>query len=99
MLRVDRKMGADHDAVAMAYEDVYGTDFLRDLVHDVVQSVKRNLKVDWTAPHREDVKAAIRAAVKRVLIKKGVKPEHFDPVLMSVMSQAETAFANWPFAA
>lgn len=90
---------AFYDAVATVYEDVYGTDFLRDLVHEVVQSVKRNLKVDWTAPHREDVKAAVRAAVKRVLIKKGVKPEHFDPVLMSVMSQAEAAFANWPFAA
>ena len=90
---------AFYDAVATAYEDVYGTDFLRDLVHDVVQSVKRNLKVDWTAPHREDVKAAVRAAVKRVLIKKGVKPEHFDSVLMSVMLQAEAAFANWPFAA
>lgn len=90
---------AFYDAVATLYEEVYGTDFLRDLVHDVVQSVKRNLKVDWTAPHREDVKAAVRAAVKRVLMKRGVKPEHFEPVIVSVMSQAQAAFANWPFVA
>lgn len=90
---------AFYDAVAASYEDIYGTEFLRDLVHEVVQSVKRNLKVDWTARHREDVKAGVRAAVRRVLIKKGVKPEHFDFVLASVMAQAEAAFARWPLAA
>lgn len=40
---------------------------LRDLVHDVVKIVKGNLKVDWTEEHREDVQAAIRAAVKGTL--------------------------------
>jgi type I restriction enzyme, R subunit len=90
---------AFYDAVAANYEDIYGTEFLRDLVHEVVLSVKRNLKVDWTAPHREDVKAGVRAAVKRSLIKKGIKAEHFDVVLASVMAQAEVAFARWPLAA
>jgi type I restriction enzyme R subunit len=90
---------AFYDAVAATYEGIYGTEFLRDLVHEVVQSVKRNLKVDWTAPHREDVKAGVRAAVKRALIKKGVKTEHFDAVLASIMAQAEVAFARWPIAA
>jgi type I restriction enzyme R subunit len=90
---------AFYDAVAATYQDIYSIDFLRDLVHEVVQSVKRNLKVDWTAPHREDVKAGVRAAVKRALIKKGVAKEHFDTVLASVMAQAEVAFARWPLAA
>jgi restriction endonuclease HindI-like protein len=40
-----------------------------------VKSVKKNLKVDWTKPHREDVKAAVRAAVKVVLRKRGVTKE------------------------
>jgi type I restriction enzyme, R subunit len=53
---------AFYDAVAATYQDIYSIDFLRDLVHEVVQSVKRNLKIDWTAPHREDVKAGVRAA-------------------------------------
>src|SRR5207249_4825935 len=48
---------AFYDAIAANYDDVYGVEFLRDLIHDVVQTIKRNLKVDWTEPHREDVKA------------------------------------------
>ena len=47
-------------------------------IRDVVQAVKKNLKVDWTKPHREDVKAGVRSAVKAVLRKRGVKPEHLD---------------------
>ncbi len=90
---------AFYDAVAASYEGIYGIEYLRDLVHEVVQSVKRNLKVDWTAPHREDVKAGVRAAVKRALIKKGVKKEHSDVLLAAVMAQAEVAFARWPLAA
>jgi type I restriction enzyme R subunit len=65
----------------------------------VVQTIKRNLKVDWTEPHREDVKAAVRSAVKRVLRKRGVKEEHFDPFLERIMEQAEAIYASWPVAA
>ena len=46
---------------------VYDQELLRSLVHDIVQVVKSNLKVDWTEPHRDDVRAAVRAAVRRVL--------------------------------
>jgi len=77
----------------------YGDEFLRDLVHDVVQSVKRNLKVDWTAPHRDDVRSAIRAAVKRTLRNRGVKPQDFDRFLEVVMEQAIRSFAVWPLIA
>jgi type I restriction enzyme R subunit len=90
---------AFYDAVAANFEKVYTVEFLRDLVHDVVQAVKRNLKVDWTEPHREDVKAAVRAAVKRVLRSRGVKPEDFDPFVTSIMAQAEALYTGWPVAA
>jgi type I restriction enzyme R subunit len=56
---------AFYDAVAAQRERVYGVEFLRDLIHDVVQTIKRTVKVDWTEPHRDDVKAAVRAAVRR----------------------------------
>ena len=81
------------------FEKVYAVNFLRDLVHDVVQAVKRNLKVDWTEPHREDVKAAVRAVVKRVLRSRGVKPGDFDPFVTSIMAQAEALYSSWPVAA
>jgi type I restriction enzyme, R subunit len=90
---------AFYDAVAENYDDLYGSDFLRDLIHEVVQSIKRNLKVDWTEPHREDVKAAVSSAVKRVLRKRGVKAEDLNPVVTAIMAQAQALYANWPLAA
>lgn len=51
--------------MAAKCDDIYGQEFLRGLIHDVVQSIRRNFKVDWTAPHREDVKVEVGAAVKR----------------------------------
>src|SRR6056297_249336 len=90
---------AFYDAVAENYKDIYGNEFLCTLIHDVVQSIKRNLKVDWTKPHREDVKAGIRAAVKRVLRTKGIKPDDFDQFVSYIMDQAEALWADWPMAA
>ncbi len=90
---------AFYDAVAEKYDDIYGKEFLRALINDVVQSIRRNLKVEWTAPHREDVKAEVRAAVKRVLRQRKVKPEDFDVFLTHIMSQAEALYAEYPIAA
>jgi type I restriction enzyme R subunit len=90
---------AFYDAVAANAANLYDEKFLCDLVRDVVQAVKRNLKVDWTKPHREDVKAGVRAAVKATLRKRGVKPEHMDSLMKQVITQAEAMFADWPRAA
>ena len=90
---------AFYDAVAASYDGVYEQAYLRDLVHEVVQSIKQNLKVDWTEPHRDDVKAGVRAAVRRILRARGVRAEHFEPLLASVMAQAEALYAAWPVAA
>jgi len=87
---------AFYDAVSENVATLYDQKFLCDLVHDVVQAVKKNLKVDWTKPHREDVKAGVRAAVKAVLRKRGVKPEHLDALTKQVILQAEAMFSNWP---
>lgn len=98
-LRLEEDELAFYDAVAENFDRIYGVEFLRDLVHDVVQTIKRNLKVDWTEPHREDVKAEVRAAVKRVLRRRGVKAGDFDGLVSSIMEQAEALYANWPLAA
>jgi len=90
---------AFYDAIAAHYETLYEQPFLRDLIHDVVQVIKKNLKVDWTEPHRDDVRAAIRAAVRRVLNRKGVKAEDFEPFLERFMAQAQALYAEWPLAA
>jgi hypothetical protein len=41
---------AFYDALAADASAAYDDEFLRDLVHEVVQTVKRNLRVDWTRP-------------------------------------------------
>jgi type I restriction enzyme R subunit len=90
---------AFYDAVAANRETLYEPGFLRDLVHDVVQTVKARLKVDWTQPHRDAVKSEVRAAVRRVLRRRGVREEDLEPLLEAVMRQAEALYADWPEAA
>ncbi|HEY5769893.1 MAG TPA: type I restriction enzyme endonuclease domain-containing protein [Terrimicrobium sp.] len=90
---------AFYDAVSVNVATLYDEKFLCDLVRDVAQAVKKNLKVDWTKPHREDVKAGVRAAVKTVLRKRGVKPEHLETLTKQVIIQAEAMFKEWPLAA
>lgn len=41
----------------------------------------------------------MRAAVRRVLTKQGVKAEDFDRLLPVLMAQAEALYAEWPIAA
>lgn len=89
---------AFYDAVAAKREAIYGVEVLRDLVHDVVQAIKRTVKVDWTQLHRDDVKAAVRAAVRRVLRMREVHAEDFEPFVSAVMAQAEAHYADWPAA-
>ncbi len=48
---------------------------------------------------REDVKAEVRAAVKRVLRTRSVRTEDFDLLFTKIMAQAEALYAEWPVAA
>lgn len=87
---------AFYDAIVWLGADLYEEPFLADLVKDITQAVKRNLKVDWTKPHREDVQSAVRAAVKMVLRRKKVKREQFDRILESIFEQAVALYEEWP---
>jgi type I restriction enzyme R subunit len=78
---------------------IYDQEFLTSLIHDVVQAVKRNLQVDWTEPHRDAVRAEVRAAVRRVLRVREVRREHFDFLIERTMEQAAALYADWPLAA
>jgi type I restriction enzyme R subunit len=87
---------AFYNAVAVSYSTIYAEQFLRDLIHDVVQTIKRNLHVDWTEPHREDVQAAVKVAVRHVLRRRNVHPEDFDSFLNYFIVQAQALYADWP---
>ncbi len=84
------------DAINEVREDAYDMPFLCDLVRDVVESVKNNLEVDWTKPHRENVRAGVRSAVKRVLRQKGVTGDELQAVQEQIMEQAESLYGDWP---
>jgi type I restriction enzyme R subunit len=99
MLNLTPEEIAFYDAVAANISNLFDEKTLCDLIRDVVKSVKKNLKVDWTKPHREDVKAGVRAAVKTVLRKRGVKRELLDTLAEKVIVQAEAMFKDWPLAA
>jgi len=90
---------AFYDAIAENYGTIYDNELLSEVVHEVVATIKKNLKVDWTKPHRMQAKAAIRASVKKVLRRKNLKKEDFDEFLNRFMEQAEAMWANWPSAA
>jgi type I restriction enzyme R subunit len=91
---------AFYDAIAgLTEQEVYDMPFLCDLVREVMQSVKRNLNVDWTKPHRENVKAGVESAVKSVLRRKRIKGEQFAFILNRIMQQAEEMYEEWPLAA
>jgi type I restriction enzyme R subunit len=90
---------AFYDLLATLGTDIYDMPFICNLVREIVQSLKKKLKVDWTKSHREDVKAEVRSAVKMVLRKNKVKAEQFQFILNRVMEQAEALYENWPMAA
>lgn len=88
------------EVVAANYGSLDEPSFLRDLVHEVVETLKRNLWVDWTAELRQQVYAQSRAAVRRVLQRRGVKPEHLEQqITLRVLEQARATFADWPLLA
>ncbi|MCZ2845346.1 MAG: DUF3387 domain-containing protein [Candidatus Bathyarchaeota archaeon] len=62
----------------------------------VVDSVKKNLQLDWTK--KEDERAAIRLAVKKEL--RGKVPfSELDNLLKEVIEQAEGQYRDWPMEA
>ena len=87
---------AFYDAVAANFMTIYDQPTLRDIVHEVVQTLKRNLKVDSTEPSREEIRAGVRSAVRMVLRRKKVREEDLEPFLGSVMVQAQALYAEWP---
>jgi type I restriction enzyme R subunit len=92
---------AFYDAITYGGEAglVQDIDFLAELVQEVVDAIKRNLKVDWTKAHRQDVYAGVQSAVKLVLRKRRIRGEQFAFILKRVMAQAEAGYEDWPMVA
>ena len=64
-----------------------GDETLRRLTHELVETVKKKAKLDWTK--REAVRAEMRAAVKRLLRRYKYPPDRQESAVSLVLEQAE----------
>ncbi len=72
---------------------VMGDDQLRVIAHELRNSLKSNVSVDWE--HRENARAKMRVMVKRILRKHGYPPDLQDAAVQTVLQQAEVLSARW----
>jgi type I restriction enzyme R subunit len=74
---------------------VLGDDTLRDIARELVDTVRKNVTIDWTM--RENVQAQLRVLVKRILRKHGYPPDKQEKATRTVLEQAEQL--SWDIAA
>ena len=64
-----------------------GDDLLKTITRELVDSVRRNATIDWS--EKEQVRARMRAAIRRLLIRYGYPPDKQPAAIELVMDQAE----------
>ena len=64
-----------------------GDDLLKKITRELVESVRRNAAIDWS--EKEQVRARMRAAIRRLLIRYGYPPDKQSDAIDLVMHQAE----------
>jgi len=72
---------------------VLGDENLRIIARELVDAVRRNVTIDWTA--REAVRARLRTMVKRILRKHGYPPDKQEKATQTVLEQAELLCKDW----
>ncbi|MXW76918.1 MAG: type I restriction endonuclease subunit R [Acidimicrobiaceae bacterium] len=72
---------------------VLGDETLRKIAAELVETVRKNVTIDWTL--RENVRAKIRTYVKRILRKHGYPPDKEEQAAQTVLEQAEVLSATW----
>jgi type I restriction enzyme R subunit len=72
---------------------VLGDETLKMIAHELVESVRRSVSIDWTV--RENARAQIRVIVKRILRKYGYPPDKQEKATQTVLEQAEVLCKEW----
>ena len=72
---------------------VLGDEALREIARELVETVRRNVTIDWTL--RENVRAQLRVLVKRILRKHGYPPDQQEQATITVLEQAEVLSEAW----
>ena len=72
---------------------VLGDNTLRAIARELVETVRRNVTIDWTL--RENVRAHLRVLVHRILRKHGDPPDKQEKATLTVLEQAEVLSEGW----
>ena len=72
---------------------VLGDDTLRAIARELVETVRKNVTIDWTL--RENVRAQLRVLVKRILRKHGYPPDKQEKATATVLEQAALLSGEW----
>ncbi len=72
---------------------VLGEETLKKIALELVETVRRNVSIDWTV--KEGVRAKMRAMVKRILRKYGYPPDKQEKATLTVLEQAELLCKDW----
>ena len=72
---------------------ILGDDTLRAIARDLVDTLRRNVTIDWTV--KENVRAKIRTMVKKILRKHGYPPDKQEKAVQTVLQQAELLCKDW----
>ncbi len=72
---------------------VLGDETLRTIAVELVETVRRNVSIDWTM--KESARAKIRVMVKRTLRKYGYPPDKQEKAAETVLEQAEALCKDW----
>ena len=72
---------------------VLGDETLRAIAQELVETVRRNVTIDWTL--RENVRAQLRVLVRRILRKHGYPPDKQAKATQTVLEQAEVLSEGW----
>ena len=70
-----------------------GDETLRAIAHELVETVRRNVTIDWTL--RENVRAHLRVLVRRILRRHGYPPDKQEKATQTVLEQAEVLSESW----
>jgi type I restriction enzyme, R subunit len=72
---------------------VLGDDTLRAIARELVETVRRNVTIDWTV--RDNVRAQLRVLIKRILRRHGYPPDKQEKATQTVLEQAEALSEMW----
>lgn len=85
---------AFYDTISKGKKSIKLDKELRVTVREILQVIKNDLTIDWT--NNEIIKSRIRASVRRVLMRKGIRPTEVDPFVDVILRQAAALFSEWP---